>query len=214
MVTSCPESSDFILIHRSESQNQPTDRNVMLASRRVNTPTLITETIGQVTIYGSRVEETEYSASDRKLIRNRLRRQQRKARRSRIKINTDIRRTRDQATQRRIIVKNSVKLQRRAIRGYWKSGIGRATEASLADQQLLECAVTSKAKNEILLGRKVSYERDRMRKQMSYAFKRARFALQLLQQKDMMTFDDTQDVKLIEKQDIDSIVLQKKIVRQ
>ena len=185
----------------------------MAASRSVNPPTLVTETLCQETIYGVRDEGSNVSPTDKKRDRNRLKRQQRKARRCRIKINSDIRKTRDKATQQQDKIKGSVKLQRRAIRGYWKSGIGRAKAASFADQELLQQATTLKDKHDILLGNTISYERDRMRKQMSYAFKRAGFALTLLQQKDMM-IDNDEDIRLIEKQDIDSIVLHRKIVKK
>jgi len=186
---------------------------VTMVSRGVNPTTLVTETLHRETIYGVQDERMEVSPTEKKRMRNRLKREQRKVRRLAMKVTADVRKTRDKEARRQFKVKNSVKLQRRAIKGYWKSGVGHSQEASLADQDLLQHAKTFKERQDILLGETVSYERDKLRKQMSYAFKRASMALQLLQQKDMLT-DGKQDVRLIEKQDIDSIVLRRKIVKK
>ena len=109
--------------------------------------------------------------------------------------------------------KQSIYLQRRAIKEYWHSGIAKAPTAALCDSQLSQTATSSKQKQSILLGEEVSNERRKMREQMAHSFKRATFGLKLLQDKDMITNNKT-DVRLIEKADINSVVLGKKIVRK
>ena len=179
----------------------------------VNPQALVTETVHQHTIIFKESKKLELSPTDIKGIRNRNKRTQRKIRRQNIRAKMDFRtkRTKEQILDRKL--KSSIDLQKRAIRGYWKHGVGKAKDASIADTNLLASTRKTTDKTDILFGSKCSFERQRMREQMDYSFKRANFAVKLLQECDIIR-DTNKDVRLIERKDIERIVLEKTIIKK
>lgn len=186
---------------------------VMLDSRCVYPSTLITETLSQTMIIGRSEHDVQQAVQSQTTSRNRLKREQRRRRRKVIKQTIDLRKCRDLVKIVDLKRKNSIKLQRRAIKGYWKTGIACASDASIADHDLIKQANNTEDKNNILFGSKHSFERDKMHRRMNYSFKRARMAIELLQETDMI-IDPDKDIRQIDKADICSIVINKKIIRK
>ena len=57
-------------------------------------------------------------------------------------------------------------------------------------------------------------KRDEMKRTMEHSFKRASFALNLLQQKDMIEGNPEKDVRIFDSSDVNSVVIGKKLVRK
>lgn len=176
-----------------------------MESPSVNPRTLVSETIASTL----RIEPLPIAAPSKTT--NRAKKLQRQKRRKQIRSLHDMRtsRTVEQRAEKKL--KDSVRLQKRAIRGYWRTALQRSTAAALSDKTLMDRVKTSAERDKILFDPDHgSCERQDVRKRMSHAYKQAKHALKLLQTKNILK---NTDVKYIEQEDIEKIVLHKKIAK-
>lgn len=189
------------------SCNSPTQ--LTMDSQRVNPPTRVSKLGHADTKQGSKARA---NVPDQKPSRHRIKRLQRQGRRQWIHKNTDMRKVR--SAEERAAIKNahSLRLQRRAARGYWDSAVKHSKDAALSDKRLLDEAKSTEERNKILFAKgHASNDREKFRTRIAYPFKRANLALHLLQSESMLR---DRDFKLIENEDIEKIVLGRKIIKK